>query len=230
MAFMYDSKGTWNDEENWEYPEVMWKKALNIARAYHQRARNNYVTWHWGKRTVREDEAGNKVSYLEFIQNVMKILVDEAKVQDDKVLTAAALYNITELTDYSRPVIEKEFSSDIAEMVQFLRRTQEEPLEAYITRCMEQKDAETLILVLLAVKLQEQRWERCPFDSWEEDIPYYREMTEQLKPFVEGVFRERNMGRAVLLGEKLLKEIERNMDVSWNMNKTPEELYAGWDD
>lgn len=78
--------------------------------------------------------------------------------------------------------------------------------------------------------LQEERvGDICPFESWEEDIPYYKDLTEQIEPYIS-VFMEKGWDRAVFLGKKLLEQIHENMDFSRDRNKTAQELYAGWDD
>lgn len=142
----------------------------------------------------------------------------------------AAFYDITLRTTYSRPVIEAEFGADIAEMVQTLRRNENEKIREYISRCAQQEHADSLVCIILAVLLQEERGsDICPFESWEEDIPYYKDLAEQIEPYISA-FAEKGWDGAAFLGKKLLEQIHENMDFSRDRNKTTQELYAGWDD
>lgn len=57
---------------------------------------------------------------------MMKILTEEVHILDEEILTVAAFYDITVRTAYSLPVMEAEFGTDIAEMVQTLQRKENE--------------------------------------------------------------------------------------------------------
>ncbi len=114
-------------------------------------------------------------------------------------------------------------------MVQILCQKQEENFRDYIARCLGQGNAQILVNIALAVKLHEERvTDRCPYESWEEDLPYYRNLKEQIELYVERDFTGRKWDSAVFLGRKLLEQINKNMELSCNTNKTAEELYAGW--
>lgn len=216
--------GKWNDSENWDVIEPLWKKALTAAEQYHTMAKSIYTD------KTKDHRAGIREPYIKFIQGMMKILTDEAHMQDDETLTVAAFYDITVRTAYSRPVMEAEFGTDITEMVQMLRRKENEKTGVYLARCLEHKNASLLVRVVLSVLLQEERVSDInPFESWEEDLPHYKDLKEQVEPYIS-LFQEKEWDSAVFLGKKLLEQIDENMDYSRNMNKTAEELYEGWND
>lgn len=211
------TRGKWNDDDNWE-------KAFTKAEQYHAMAESMYTD------KSKEIRTGIQKPYIRFIQGMIKILIEEAHIQDEMILTVAAFYDITVRTTYARSLIEAEFGADIAEMVQILRRNKNEKIRTYIARCAEQEHACSLVCILLAVLLQEERVsDICPFESWEEDVPYYKDLAEQIEPYLS-IFMEKGWDKAVFLGKKLLEQIHENMDFSRDRNKTAQELYAGWDD
>lgn len=218
------TRGKWNDDENWEIEESLWQKAFTMADQYHAMAKSMYTD------KSKEIRTGIQEPYIKFIQKMIKILIEEAHIQDEMILTVAAFYDITVRTTYSLPAIEAKFGTDIAEMVQILRRKESENIREYLGRCVEQKHAGSLVCIVLAVLLQEERViDRCPFESWEEDVSYYKDFAEQIEPYLS-IFMEKGWDKAVFLGKKLLEQIHENMDFSRDRNKTAQELYAGWDD
>ncbi len=187
------TRGKWNDEENWEMAETLWRKALTVADHYHAMAKSMYTD------KSKEIRTGIREPYIKFIQSVIKILIEEAHIQDEMILTVAAFHDITVCTTYSRPVMEAEFGADIAEMVQTLRRNENEKIREYIGRCAKQEHACSLVCIIFAVLLQEERVsDICPFESWEEDIPYYKDLAEQIEPYIS-IFMEKGWDRAVFL-------------------------------
>ena len=218
------TRGKWNDDENWKIIEPLWKKALTISERYHTMAKSMYTD------KTKDHRTGIREPYIKFIQGMMKILTEEAHILDEEILTVAAFYDITVQTAYYRPVMEAEFGTDIAEMVQMLRRKENEETRAYLARCLEYKNSRLLVCVILAVLLQEE-WvsDITPFESWEQDLPHYKDLKEQVEPYIS-LFLDKGWDSVVFLGKKLLEQIDENMDYSRNMNKTAEELYEGWDD
>jgi Guanosine polyphosphate pyrophosphohydrolases/synthetases len=218
------TRGKWNDSENWDMIEPLWKKALTTAERYHTMAKSMYTD------KTKDHRTGIGESYIKFIQGMMKILIEEVHILDDETLTVAAFYDIIVRTTYSRSVMEAEFGTNIAEMVQILQQKKNEKAGAYLARCLEHKNACLLVCIILAVLLQEERVSDInPFESWEEDLPHYKDLKGQVEPYIS-LFLEKGWDSAVFLGKKLLEQINENMNYSRNMNKTAEELYEGWND
>lgn len=212
------TRGRWNDYENWELEEPIWKKALALADQYHKMANSMYTD------KSKERRSGNREPYIKFIQGVMNILINEAHIQDDILLSAGALYDVTVRTTCLYSVIEMECGTEIAEMVQMLRRDQKEKIGAYLDRCMEHEETRRLVCIILAVQLQEERVSDIfPFESWEEDLPYYKDLKDQIEPFI-GVFLKRNWSCVAFLCRKLSYQINENMEFSRDRNKTAETI------
>ena len=70
----------WNNYDEWDIEEPMWKKAIDFANKYHVKA---------GQYRIGKD--GEKIPYITHIYEVMKILTNEANITSDTVLTVAAL-------------------------------------------------------------------------------------------------------------------------------------------
>ena len=218
------TKGRWNDPD-WEVDEPEWRKALRFAEKYHAEAGSTYM-----------DKSGNirfgkETPYFKFIQGVLGILYGEVNLVNEDLLTIAALYKILELTACEEKTIEKEFDKDILESVKLLqngnRFTFGERLQ-YLAE-LDAPRGQKLTYIFLAVKLMEERViDICPLESWEKDIPHYTHIAEELEQYGLAVCRKKHWNRAIFLGEKILKQLEKNKRHSRNCNKTAEELYKGW--
>lgn len=111
----------WNDDRKWEIDrEPMWKRALDFANKYHTRA---------GQYRIAKN--GDKLPYIVHIQEVMRILINEAKITDDEVLTVAALHDVIEDTECTFEIVKEEFGEDIAQAVNFLSRKEGQPFDEY---------------------------------------------------------------------------------------------------
>ena len=175
---------------------------------------------------------GKETPYFKFIQGVLGILYGEVNLVDDDLLAIAALYNILELTACKEKMLEK-FDKDILESVKILqngnRFTFGERLQ-YLGE-LDAPRGQKLTYIFLALKLMEEHViDICLLESWEKDIPHYTHIAEKLEQYGLAVYRKKHWNRAIFLGEKILKQLEENGDFSRNLNKTAEELYAGWDD
>lgn len=111
----------WNNDEEWEIDsEPMWKRAVDFANKYHTKAGQ-----------YRIGKNGEKLPYITHIQEVMRILINEAKITDDEVLTVAALHDVIEDTECTFEIIKEEFGEDIAEAVDLLSRKEGQPFDEY---------------------------------------------------------------------------------------------------
>lgn len=111
----------WNNDEEWEMDsEPMWKRAVDFANKYHTKAGQ-----------YRIGKNGEKLPYITHIQEVMRILINEAKITDDEVLTVAALHDVIEDTECTFEIVKKEFGEDIAEAVNLLTRKEGQPFDEY---------------------------------------------------------------------------------------------------
>lgn len=82
-----------------------WKKAFEFAKKAHE-----------------GQKRAEGVPYFEHIKGVMEILLNEAEIVDDDVLTVAALHDVIEDTEYSYEDIKQDFGENIAEQVNLLTR------------------------------------------------------------------------------------------------------------
>jgi hypothetical protein len=138
-----------------------------------------------------------------------------------------------ELTDCNKTVLVQEFDEEIAEQVELLQTREEESFREQLVRLSkldELKGAATTY-IFLAVKLLEERvMDLCPLEDWEEDVPHYKKMADDLKKYGLKQYQEKKWNAAIFLSERILAQLDENMDLSRNRNKTVQELYAGWDD
>lgn len=111
----------WNNDEEWEIDsEPMWKRAVDFANKYHTKA---------GQYRIGKNE--EKLPYITHIQEVMRILINEAKITDDEVLTVAALHDVIEDTECTFEIVKEEFGEDIAEAVDLLSRKEGQTFDEY---------------------------------------------------------------------------------------------------
>ena len=97
----------------------------------------------------------------------------------------------------------------------------QESVGAYVARM--RKDEPWAVGTLLDVWCGHVSALECPFYTWEEDVPYYRAIGAAFRPLgEEELWRERIAALDALLEDKIAQSLNRN--------KTPEELFAGWDD
>lgn len=110
----------WNNDEEWDVRQPMWKKAIDFANKYHTKA-GQY-------RIGKNDE---KLPYITHIQEVMRILINEAKITSDNILTVAALHDVLEDTECTYEELEETFGAHIAEPVDLLTRKEGQPFDEY---------------------------------------------------------------------------------------------------
>lgn len=217
------TRGSWNndDYEPFDFDREKYQKVFAFAKQKHTECRSIFVT---------DIRTGESVPYITVIENTLNILSKEAHICDYTAWRTVALYNITVKTDCKLSVLEKLVEYEVCTNINALVHREFESLEEYINRCMNvyeksNHDSLMLICVLLATELAKQRLIKYPFNSWEEDSPYYFSLIKQLEPFIE-VFKKMEWKRALWLTEKLLKQLMDNRTRSLNMNKTADELYA----
>lgn len=217
--------GSWNKEE-WDIQMPEWRRALELAEEYHEKAGSTYTD------KTKELQGGTKKPYIGFIQELLRILINEVHLQNDDILTAAALYNIFKMTDCDRAFLVQEFGGKIVERVELLQTKEKETFGEQLKRlALMEENVPMVTYIFLAVKLLEERvTDRCPLGDWTEDIPYYKKMMEELQNYGLKYYREKNWKVAIFLSQKILEQLDKNMDLSRNCNKTAEELYAGWND
>lgn len=64
---------------------------------------------------------------------------------------------------------------------------------------------------------------KCPFPTWKEDVHFYNRLEEAFNlPHKEGVDRQ--------LQHNVIHHIQKNITHSINVNRTPQEVFRGWDD
>lgn len=101
----------WNNDDEWNIKQPKWKRAVDFANKYHTKSGQ-----------YRIGKNGERLPYITHIYGVMKILINEAKITSDDVLTVAALHDVVEDTDCTLEKIKEEFGEDIAKAVDLLTR------------------------------------------------------------------------------------------------------------
>lgn len=110
----------WNNDEEWDVRQPMWKKAVDFANKYHTKAGQ-----------YRIGKNGEKLPYITHIQEVMRILINEAKITSDNILTVAALHDVLEDTECTYEELAETFGSHIAEPVDLLTRKEGQSFDEY---------------------------------------------------------------------------------------------------
>ena len=110
----------WNDDENYDIKEPTWKRAVDYANKYHTEAGN-----------FRIGKDGGKLPYITHIHEVMKILINEAHITSDDVLTVAALHDVLEDTACTKEQMTNDFGPYITGAVDLLTRKDNQPFEEY---------------------------------------------------------------------------------------------------
>ncbi len=82
--------GKWDDEENYTIIEPAWKRALAFARDQYNAA-NVFLEY-------KDGPEKRSISYFEFTQKVLSVLVNEINRKDDITLCVAALGRLAEKT------------------------------------------------------------------------------------------------------------------------------------
>lgn len=210
--------GKWNDYENYDIKEPQWKLALRYAGEKY-----NAVEAYWD---YKDGVEKRRIPYIAFVQNVLKILIDEACLNDYYLLTLGALARVNEITGCALEEIEVLYPSDVVdEMRKFPKQNTTDIIE-YYEGVFSANHKDTTMYILLAELLFVLRQEKCPFADWEEDVKYYLE----LENLIDQYLINKPNGRSCFLCEKIKEQLIRNRDESRNRNKKPEELFAGWEE
>ena len=218
--------GKWNDSD-WNIMEPEWKIALRLAEKYHLEAGNTYID------KSNNRLAGEKAPYIHFIKELLNVLVNEAHITSDDILTTAALYHILSMTTCEAEALARKISPEIVEDVKLLDTIADMEFGEQVKSLavLEAIKGQYLNCIFLAAKLvEESRIDLCPFSSWEEDIPHYIQIGTELDQYGMEIYRSKQWNLAVLLGTKLLEQLEHNKQCSRYYNQTAEELYEGGQD
>lgn len=163
----------WNNYEEWEIEEPMWKKAVDFANKYHTKAGQ-----------YRIGKNGEKLPYITHIYEVMKILTNEANITSDIVLTVAALHDTIEDTECTFEDIAQTFGEDIAEAVMLLSREDGQDFDEYSKKIFTSKKFPWLGSVKLADRIHNMR--TYPETKNYEKIKYkYDETLRAVTPYAE---------------------------------------------
>lgn len=210
--------GKWNDYGNYDIKEPQWKVALRYAGEKY-----NTVDAYWD---YKDGVEKRRIPYITFVQNVLKILIDEAGLNDYHLLTLGALARVNEITGCALEEIKTLYSSNVAdELREFPHRNTNNLIE-YFAGVFRGNHKDTTMYILLAELLFTLRQEKCPFADWEEDVQYYLEIEKLIDQYLG---KEPN-GKICFLCERIKEQLIFNRDESRNRNKKPEELFAGWED
>lgn len=209
--------GKWNDYENYDIKEPQWKLALRYAEEKY-----SAVDAYWD---YKDGVEKRRIPYITFIQNILKILIDEVGLNDHYLLTLGALARVNEITGCTFEEMETLYSSNVADELRDFPRQNTNNLIEYFAEVFRDNHKDTTMYILLAELLFVLRQEKCPFADWEEDVKYYLEIEKLIDQYLNKKPNE----RICFLCEKIKKQLVSNRDESRNRNKKPEELFAGWE-
>ena len=163
----------WNNYDEWDLDEPMWKEAVDFANKYHSKSGQ-----------YRIGKNGEKLPYMTHIYEVMKILTDEANVTSDKVLTVAALHDVIEDTECTYENVEEVFGKDIADAVNLLTRKEGQSFDEYAKEIFTSEKFPWLGKVKLADRIHNLR--TYPETGNKGKIKYkYDETVRCIKPYAE---------------------------------------------
>lgn len=209
--------GKWNDYENYDIKEPQWKLALRYAEEKY-----SAVDAYWD---YKDGVEKRRIPYITFIQNILKILIDEVGLNDHYLLTLGALARVNEITGCTFEEMETLYSCNVADELRDFPRQNTNNLIEYFAEVFRDNHKDTTMYILLAELLFVLRQEKCPFADWEEDVKYYLEIEKLIDQYLNKKPNE----RICFLCEKIKKQLVSNRDESRNRNKKPEELFAGWE-
>ena len=209
--------GKWNDDENYYIIEPQWKLALRYAEEKY-----NTVDAYWD---YKDGVEKGRIPYITFVRNVLEILICEAHLENDYLLTLGALARVTEITGCELEEIIKTFLGISDELREFPERNTTDIIE-YYAGVFSANHKDTTMYILLAELLFTLRQETCPFADWEEDVKYYLE----IEKLIDQYLIKKPHDRICFLCEKIKEQLISNRNESINKNKKPEELFAGWEE
>lgn len=210
--------GKWNDYGNYDIKEPQWKVALRYAGEKY-----NTVNAYWD---YKDGVEKRRIPYITFVQNVLKILIDEACLNDYYLLTLGALARVNEITGCTLEEIEVLYPSDVVDEIRKFPKQNTTDIIEYYEGVFSANHKDITMYILLAELLFVLRQEKCPFADWEEDVKYYLE----LENLIDQYLIKKPNDRICFLCEKIKEQLIRNRDESRNRNKKPEELFAGWEE
>ena len=217
MSNWQPTKGNWHDSD-YDIRDAEWVLALRYAEKQYERAG---TVWEY---TVGRVKA--KMPYAMFVRNVMQILIEEAHISDDEVLTLCALARVGDMTGCSPGGMQGVCSENITEELNRFPRRGAADLTEYYAGVFGGDHTDTAMGILLAELLFILRQETCPCNDWEADVRYY----QAIEALVDAYRIKTPHATAWLLCNKIKEQLAVNQDTSRNRNQTSEELYAGWNE
>ena len=206
--------GKWDDPENYDMKPPTWKRALYIAE---EQYKNAEAVIHLKDKTI---------PFIEYVRNVMHILINEANCKWDDILTLCALCRVTERTGCSWNVLQQYCHTYQRAQISSFPMRRDEQIPAYLSKVFASTTDNDTLIVILAEILFELRMNKCPMEDWIADRAFYDDTDAALNDFIK-VYKT---GTILFLCEKIKEQIRDNRDVSRNTNKTAEELYCGWNE
>lgn len=155
--------------------------------------------------------------YITFVQNILKILIDEVGLNDHYLLTLGALARVNKITGCTFEEIETLYFSNVADECRDFPRRNTNSLIEYFAGVFRGNHRDTTMYILLAELLFVLRLEKCPFADWEKDVKYYLEIEKLIDQYIN----KKPNDRICFLCEKIKKELITNRDESRNKNKKP---------
>lgn len=206
--------GTWNDSENYDMMSPAWKKALCFAD---EQYKNAGVVIHLKDRTI---------PFIEYVQNVMRILINTANCKSDGILTLCALCRVAEKTGCSRDEIYQYCPAYQRDRLRSFPARKDEQIPEYLSKVSASTtDFDTWIIILSEI-LFELQINKCPMEDWTADKAFYDAVDVTLDDFSKVYDND----TVLFLCRKIKAQIKENRVVSRNTNQSAEELYLGWNE
>lgn len=183
----------WNDEKNWDIKEPVWRQAIDYAHNYHTKAGQ-----------YRISRSGEKIPYITHIQEVMRILINEANIKSYDILTVTALHDVLNGTDCTLENVRSDFGNYIAGAVDLLTIKENQSYDEYTKSIFTSKEYSWVGAIKLAERIHELRF----FQDRKELKSKIGETRKYIQPYAKGA--------SPILAEKL-------KDVIIDLSKTIEE-------
>ena len=166
--------GKWNDEENYVMMEPSWKRALVFAREQYNAA--NVIL------EYKDGLEKKSVTFFEFTQKVLSVLVNENNRRDDVILCLAALCHVAEKTGITLDELKQRCSYCVLDLLHEFVSTDFVAMNVYLERIAD-SDSFVVKEIALAEALCYLRLENCPCEDWEKDLQYYSLIEDVLNTF-----------------------------------------------
>lgn len=205
--------GKWDAPEQYNMKDPIWKSALTYAES-----KLNAVN---AKLTYKDGRTTKDIPCIEFIQQVLAALIQEANKHDDYTLLIAALCRLQERAGCSYQEIADKYTDNLCTVLKEFVCTDFMNLDTYLERSIRNSGNHYVRTIVLAEVLCYLRLEKCPREDWRADLEYYSRIERVIDSYCSP---------PSILTVKIKEQLLKNKEISRRINLTDEELYEGWDE